>query len=88
MLVLSTGKTLFQSLLCLFIAWIYLQIYFLGITSFWRRRRDEGDEKGPFIFLELVPSPLSADSHNLSYLLIFSFNACCERLHFLQTSHI
>ena len=38
---------LFQSLLCLFIAWIYLQVYFLGITSFWRRRHDEGDEKGP-----------------------------------------
>ena len=49
MSVLSTGKTLFQSLLCLFIAWIYLQVYFLGITSFWRRRRDEGDEKGPSI---------------------------------------
>ena len=35
--------------MCLFIAWIYLQVYFLGITSFWRRRRDEGDEKGPTI---------------------------------------
>ena len=60
---------LFQSLLCLFIAWIYLQVYFLGITSFWRRRRDEGDEKGPSIhdifkvygIMEHVPSPLSAD---------------------------
>ena len=35
--------------MCLFIAWIYLQVYFLGITSFWRRRRDEGDEKGQSI---------------------------------------
>ena len=34
-----------QSLLCLFIAWIYLQIYFLGITSFWRRKKDDGDAK-------------------------------------------
>ena len=34
-----------QSLLCLVIAWIYLQVYFLGITSFWRRNQDDGDEK-------------------------------------------
>ena len=37
--------SLSQSLLCLVIAWIYLQVYFLGITSFWRRNQDDGDEK-------------------------------------------
>ena len=34
-----------QSLMCLVIAWIYLQVYFLGIASCWRRKEDDGDEK-------------------------------------------